>query len=81
LQKVIADQAKISALGIDGGLYLLRTVFEVKDQMAGYPVAASYLGDFALRDGNALQSAEHKKAVKQSLLVTDSDWRRQCHFG
>src|ERR1700722_5322851 len=70
LHKVIADEAKVSALRKNRGFLLSRAVLESEYEMIGDAIATRDLHQVALRDGGPVHCAHHEKAMDQPFLVT-----------
>jgi hypothetical protein len=73
---VIGDEPEVAALRKNGGFLLPRTVFEAERELSCDLIAASHLGQVAGSDRDAIQRAEHQKAVNKALSVAHRDRRR-----
>ena len=73
LHHVIGDEPEVAALRKNGGFLLPRTVFEAEVELSCDLVAASHLGQVAGSDRDAIQRAEHQKAVNQAFFVAHRD--------
>src|SRR6516225_2629632 len=69
LYDVVAQESEATALREDDGFVVNRAVLEMEHQLAGYPITTCDLDEVTVRQGVALQGAEHEKAMDQALRV------------
>ena len=67
--QVIPQESKSSALRIDYGVVIYRSVFKVEGKSRGDMVRVSHLDEVAVSHGFTGQCPEHKKTVNQALRM------------